>query len=457
MLSTPLYLGVDIGKTSHAVAFLSEALLGASKQHYEKCPLKKIGNSRAEFERLLALIRTYTEPKQCHVLLEKTGHYGAALEQFLREHGISLYRIRAQGRYGDNKTDELDARALAVRLYTQAHLHAPVVNERDRVSRLIPPTPTAIMLRGLVRHHYALTRNATRNKNKLRALMDEQFPEFMEVIRDPNCPSALALRSAFPTTQDVACADSAELCKARLYTFPSNDALLRLKELARFTIGTKDDDRLRSLIIEQRQLIDELKVISVNLKELKTEITSIVMESREGRILASFIGCSPVEAATLLAGIGSIESFPNVGTLRKYMGWAPRRSQTGTTFDVEKLGKGGNRLLKRTISLIVASAVRYDPTWRTLYKRLEQRLCAFDARTKTWKGRGKVIGHVAGQLIKVMYLLLKQDARLVKQHKAGEKLPEPQLYDPGKHLVLGLQVEHAGGAATHQLTPTRRR
>ncbi len=438
---TPLYLGVDVGKATHAVAFLSEALLGASKQRYEKCPLKKIGNSRAEFERLLAIIHSYTDPSLCHVLLEKTGHYGAALEQFLIEHGISLYRIRAQGRYSENKTDELDARALAVRLYTQAHLHAPVVNERDRVSRLIPPTPTAVLLRGLVRHHYELTRNATRNKNNLRAIMDELFPEFMEIVKDPNGKSALALRDAFPTAQDFAQASFVELCRARLHTFPSDDALLALGALAAHTIGTKDEHRQRSLVIEQRQLIAELKVINANLKELEAEIASIVMESREGRILASFIGCSPVEAATLLAGIGSIESFPNVGTLRKYMGWAPKRSQTGTTFDVEKLGKGGNRLLKRTISLIVSSAVRYDPTWRALYKRLESRLCSYDGRTKKWKGKGKVIGHVAGQMIKVMYILLKQDARLIRNHKAGQELPEPELYDPRKHLVLGLLVE----------------
>lgn len=456
MLSTPLYLGIDLGKQSHAVALISEALLASHKQRYEKCPVKKIENNRVGFERLLSIIKQYTEPAQCHILLERTGHYGLALEQFLTELDCKLYRIRAQGRYGDDKTDQKDAQALAVRLYTQIALAAPVVNEKDRVSRLVPPTPIAVKLGGLARHHYEVIKETTRRKNKLTAICDVLFPELTQIYKNPNLPSALALRSAFPTPQAIMEASLDELCATRLYRLPSRESIASLQALAASTIGTKDKDRQFSLLIEQKHLINELKTLNTELLELESEIEAIIQTSREGRIIDSFIGCSPVQAATLLAGIGNIANFKSVGALRKYCGWAPKRSQTGTTFDTVTLGKGGNKLLKRTISLIVASAVRYDPTWRTLYKRLEQRLCSYDARTKRYKGKGKVIGHIAGQMIKVMYILLRRDDTLVKKHKAGEELPEPELYDPGKHLVIGLQVEQEG-VDPHQLTPANTR
>src|SRR5262249_56437834 len=60
------------------------------------------------------------------------------------------------------------------------------------VRRAVPPTAAAAFLRGLVRHRYELVREAARRKNKLTAICDELFPEFTDVLKDPNAPGALA-------------------------------------------------------------------------------------------------------------------------------------------------------------------------------------------------------------------------------------------------------------------------
>ncbi len=65
--------------------------------------------------------------------------------------------------------------------------------------RLVPPTEAAASLRGLVRHHDELVAESTRRKNKLTAICDELFPEFTRLLRNPNLPTALALRERFPT------------------------------------------------------------------------------------------------------------------------------------------------------------------------------------------------------------------------------------------------------------------
>ena len=64
-------------------------------------------------------------------------------------------------------------------------------------------------------HHYAkLVAESTRRKNKLTSICDELFPEFTHLLRNPNLPTALALRSRFPTPARLALVTFAELREA---------------------------------------------------------------------------------------------------------------------------------------------------------------------------------------------------------------------------------------------------
>jgi hypothetical protein len=52
-----------------------------------------------------------------------------------------------------------------------------------------------------------------------------------------------------------------------------------------------------------------------------------------------------------------------------------------------------------------------------------------------YKGKGKVIGRIAGQMIGMMFALLKKDLETLKDLAPGEKPPEPMLYDPEIHQL----------------------
>lgn len=423
-----LYLGIDVSKQFHVAAFLSRDLLRTHK-HYNKCPSKRFQNSRAGFEALLQEIARHGDPQECTALLERTGHYGAALESYLQEKGITLYRIHGKKRYQANKTDTLDAHALSVLLYNQVELHAPLVHERERLLLLQTESDESEVLRGLVRHYHELTRESARHRNKLTAIADELFPELTQVYTDPNALSALTMRQHFQTPQEIADATLDELRAARRWTFPKDEKLLELRELARSSIGIKKPFRLRSLKMEQRQLIRELLLLEEHRKELSDEIASLLASSRPGQILTSFPGVSTILAASLLAGIGSIDNFRDVQHFRSYLGWIPRQSQTGITMDSMHLHKGGNRLLKETLFLIGLSIVQRNG-WKQRYERLVARKCSYDARTKQYTGRMKVIGTICGQVASILYLLLKRDARILREHP--DNPPPPELYDASK-------------------------
>jgi transposase len=450
-MSTSLYTGIDIGKSGHVAAFLSEALLHKHKR-YESCPTLGIKQSRADFETLLRKMCQHAPPEHCHILMERTGHYGVALEQFLQEHGCHLYRINPGKRYGKNKTDKHDAQALSVILYNQVELHSHVIDRSMRIHPIIAPPPLARTLHSLVQHRFELSQEVTQRENKLTAICDELFPEFTQACKMPNAPSALVIRAAFPTPQAMDSATLEELCAARRGChYPSRATLTALQELARETIGTKDEYRRKGLIIAQEQLIDELQLLRRHVDELDADISAAIADSRDAKILMSFIGIGPVQAATIIACTGTIANFESASQLRGYIGWSPRRSQTGTSFDSTVLSKGGNVLLKQSMLLIVMNATRYDPQWKALYDRLIPIKCHYDERAKKYRGKMKVIGRVAGQIISVIFLLLKRDYDLLASLPPGEEPPPPELRNPR----VAARSNHANTPSQAQLQASR--
>ena len=187
---------------------------------------------------LIDRIQEYTPLEQCYVLLEKTGHYHLALVQYLHDLDISVYLVHVQERpKGMLKTDKRDALGLANHLYNQLELGVQVANKLQLIRRAIAPTETASLLRGLVRHRYELTHEATRRKNKLIAICDELFPEFTDLFKDPNAPGALAIRKQFPTPHAIATASFRSLQALRMGTHPSDAKLNLLQETAQQTMG----------------------------------------------------------------------------------------------------------------------------------------------------------------------------------------------------------------------------
>lgn len=429
-----LYVGIDIGKQSHVAGFVSSTLL-ARYQRFEACPALSFENTREGFRALVDRIKGYVPLIQVYALVEVTGHYHRALLQYLQEMDIPVYVMHVQKRQpGLLKTDKRDALGLANHLYNQLDRGIQVGDPLQIVRRLAPLTPAAAQLRGMVHHHQELTTESTRRRNKLTAICDELFPELTRIFRDPNGPTALVFRERFPTPAAITTASLSALQdargKARIF---SNKKLLELQRLATESIGTKDVARQRGLVFEQQQLIEELRLITVHLEALEAEMMQVVEHAREGRILTSIPGIGPLQAAILIALIGTIANFDRPGQLKSYCGWVPAIAQSGTTLDRSRLSPRGARLLKPTICIAVWKAIRLDCEWARLYERLVPIKCRYDEKKRTYVGRGRVIGRVAGQMLSVAYTLLKKDQELLATVPPGSPLPEPALYDPEIH------------------------
>ena len=429
-----LYLGVDIAKNAHVAACISQELI-ARYGRFEKCPVLTFANSREGFEKLATQIREYGSPEACSVLVESTGHYGAALSQYLREIGCQIYVMHVMARpQSHDKSDRRDALALANSLYLHLAKGVRIDDKARRIVRKLPPTETAMQLQGLVHRRQEITSDTTRRKNKLTAIVDEMFPELTKVYADPNTPSALALRQKYPTPQSIIEASIDDLCATRLHRRPGRASLAQLQALAAQTIGTKSEHRLASLVVEQEQLIAELTLLNKHVERLEERIAPIVEGSREGQILLSFPAVGMHQAALLIGSIGNIRNFDSIAKLRSYCGWSPQEEQTGITLDRSHLVQGGSPLLKTSIYMTTLQAIRMDTPWKVLYDRLVPRMCPYDERLGKYRGKMKVVGRVAGQMVGLIWRFLYEDAFILDNLAPGQEPPEPKLYDATIHL-----------------------
>jgi transposase len=223
-----LYVGIDVGKAQHVAGFVSQSLL-TRHQRFERCPALSFANGREGFRALADRIQTYVPLTQVYALLEVTGHYHKALVQYLHELDMPVYLMHVQKRQaGLLKSDKRDALGLANHLYNALEKGVQTADPLQAVRRLAPPTETAAQLHGMVRRREELIAECTQRKNKLTAICDELFPEFTQVCKDPNLPSALALRQAFSTPAAIATASLSALKAARRSTFPSEKKLVEL-------------------------------------------------------------------------------------------------------------------------------------------------------------------------------------------------------------------------------------
>jgi hypothetical protein len=262
------------------------------------------------------------------------------------------------------KTDKRDALGLANHLYNQLELGVQSADKTHLVRRLLPATGAALQLKGWMRHRYQLMQESTQRKNKLIAICDELFPEFTWVLRDPNGSAALALREHFSTPHAMATAPLTTLVQHRVRNHPYVEQFVELQRLASQTIGTKDIVRQRGLVLEQEQLIRELRLLQEHVQQLDVEIVKLVERSREGQILTSMPRIGPIQAAAIMAAVGNVLNFENGAALKAYFGWAPKREQSGTTLDHDQLARPGTRTMKQTMFLVVANAIqRKDCEW----------------------------------------------------------------------------------------------
>ena len=98
--------------------------------------------------------------------------------------------------------------------------------------------------------------------------------------------------------------------------------------------------------IEIKFVLEEIKMLQNNLKEMNEKIKSFSLQSEDYKLLLTIPGFGPVITSIFLAHVGNIENYSKASQLTKLAGLDLEYKQSGKYHGKAKISKKGNSLLR---------------------------------------------------------------------------------------------------------------
>lgn len=293
------------------------------------------------------------------VILESTGHYQAAVVQFLEEHSIIFIVVNPlisnQAKKSSSlrkvKTDAVDAYQLC-ELYYKEEFEA----YKQRGVHFLN-------LRHLTRQFESLTDMYVQAKLQFHAVLDQVFPEYNGVFGDLFSRISLLLLREFPTAESILAAGEntilervACICTSRSERWAKEKAELIM---AAATRNPFQKTAYQSHLISLELYISLLLQYQEHLFSLQDQIDALAEEVEEYEIIRSIPGIGKKIAATILSEIGEIERFTHAKKLVAYAGVDPSvYSSEKFTATANRITKRGSKRLRHALYLAVLCGLR---------------------------------------------------------------------------------------------------
>lgn len=409
-------VALDLGKKHH-VASIFRTKDGELQQTL------RVQVSQAGFAGLERVLQSYScDPADFIVGCESTGHVGETLLARLKASDYMIVRMnptqvvqfrRGLGRRA--KTDELDAEAMALQLAVTDFVPEQQVTETVRC------------LQRMTRLRLDFIEEQGRWVNRVRALINQIYPEVELLLKDITKPTALAILTNYPSRRSLAEASPRKLTRIVEKASRGGKGRAYAKELisiARSSVGL-DYPWLEA---ELRLVLKQLLSVLENIQSLELEIATLteqLLRERSEKLavdepltLGSFPIGTHLSIGTLLAEIGDVDRFPSVKHLLSYFGWCPNTKESGASRSPNpRMSHQGNRFVRRIVWMLSIAAVRWVPEYRDYYQR----------RVAKGKNKMKTVVAVGRKLLSVIFAILRSG----------------QAYDPARYLEQQLALKTA--------------
>jgi transposase len=382
-----LYIGIDIAKSKHDCF-----IINADGEVLED--VFTIQNSKEGFEKLAQAIKKHQphpSPKNTKVGLEATGHYGNNIVGHLRKIGlppvilnplqVSLYRKGQSLR--KTKTDKSDTRFIARMMATEGFEPYPLSSYHSEE------------LKCLTRNRHRLVKICSMFKVSCDRLLAIVFPELEKFVSNTLGVTEMNVLLELPGAKEIAGCHTTHLVNI-VYRHSrgrhNKDWAVRLKDLAKISIGTGSPARS----IELQQVIRQIISISKEIGLVDGEIKKLLDDA--GTALMTIPGISYTLAAVIVAEIGDVNRFETPEKLQAFAGLDPTTCQSGQfTGKRNTMVKRGSTYLRWALLIAARTTSRYDGAFREY----------LDRKLAEGKHYNVAMGHVAKKLIRVIYKLMK--------------------------------------------------
>jgi transposase len=258
-----------------------------------------------------------------------------------------------------------------------------------------------------------LNKNLVQNRQRLRSLMEQVFPEFLDIV-EPDTLTAMYLLKKYFTPQDflkMNIDEEAKIIMQISHKQHGKQTLLQIQQAANQTIGVLlEEEHIMSNRLSLTAWITIIETFKVQLDIIITQLIELAKQTRYWDILISFKGngISDKMVALFIAETRDLGEFDHYKKLEKYAGYNLKQSQSGNYVGPRRMSHIGNRRLSWMIYKMTQESAKYVPEVRMKYLRRKM-----NTKCKYRKN-----------IVACSPVLLKLIVALVKENRTYEKRPE---------------------------------
>ena len=258
-----------------------------------------------------------------------------------------------------------------------------------------------------------LNKNLVQNRQRLRSLMEQVFPEFLDIV-EPDTLTAMYLLKKYFTPQDfllMNVEEEAPIIKQISHQQHGKETLMEIQQVATQTIGVlMKEEHILSQRLSLTAWITIIETVKSQLDIIIKQLIELVKQTPYWDILISFKGngISDKMVALFIAETRDLGEFDHYKKLEKYAGYNLKQSQSGTYIGPRRMSHIGNRRLSWMIYKMTEETARYVPEVRMKYLRRKM-----NTKCKYRKN-----------IIACSPVLLRLIVALVKENRPYEKRPE---------------------------------
>ena len=356
------YIGIDIAKHNHEASIIDSngSLL---------CESISFTNSQKGCEKLIALLERFSvSTNNCIIGMEATGHYWLSVYSYLIDLGFDLKVI--------NPIQSDAFRKMYIRQTKNDSKDSFVIAQIMRFGQFSASSlsdENVMALRQLSRYRLFLVDDCSDLKRKVICLLDQVFPEYSKLFSDTFGVTSKELLLKYPTPEEMLSISTTKLSNFISKCSHGRYGRLKAEEIqnaAKSSFGVKFASTAFSFQI--KQMIEQIKFIETQLKELEKEITDLLMCTNQ--VITSIPGIGNILGAVIIGEIGDISRFDSAPKLVAYAGLDVRVSQSGQFVGTQmKISKKGSPYLRRAIWMAATVAAFSDPVLSEYYQSLRAR------------------------------------------------------------------------------------
>jgi transposase len=216
---------------------------------------------------------------------------------------------------------------------TDAELQVEILlKHRDKLTPLVPPSPTMRALAQLVEHRRCLVGDKVRLTNRLTSALKNYFPHVLQWFQDKDTAIFCDVLSRWPTLKAVQLARRATLESFfRAHHVRSADVIAtRLEAIKNAVALTTDEGVIAPHTLLVQALVAQLRVTWQALADFDTAIAQRAQAHPDFPWFDALPGAGAVFAPRLLVAFGAQrERFTSAEELQKYAGIAPVTERSG--------------------------------------------------------------------------------------------------------------------------------